>query len=107
MFIFSLNDRCNLEYIELIRLINKMGNNCKIKVLIKSIDITKKKRRKNNYEFFHMFNFFFCHRFNDKVTIECELAEVLRKQNVEWETTKHHLKLKDQERELKTENGPQ
>jgi len=27
------------------------------------------------------------------VIIECELEEVKRKQNKEWETTKHHLRL--------------
>ena len=32
-------------------------------------------------------------RFNDKVTIDCELSEVRRKQNAEWKTTKRHLRL--------------
>ena len=34
----------------------------------------------------------FC-RHNEKVTLECELAELRRKKNSEWEKTKHHLKL--------------
>ena len=32
-------------------------------------------------------------RYNEKVLLECELAELRRERNVEWEKTKHHLKL--------------
>ena len=32
-------------------------------------------------------------RHNEKVTLECELAELRRVRNSEWEKTKHHLKL--------------
>ena len=32
-------------------------------------------------------------RHNEKVTLECELAELRRERNSEWEKTKHHLKL--------------
>ena len=32
-------------------------------------------------------------RHNEKVTLECELAELRRQRNTEWEKTKHHLKM--------------
>ena len=32
-------------------------------------------------------------RHNEKVTLECELAELRKNKNTEWEKTKHHLKL--------------
>ena len=32
-------------------------------------------------------------RYNEKVLLECELAELRKQRNVEWEDTKHHLKL--------------
>ena len=37
--------------------------------------------------------FIYFNRHNEKVTLECELAELRRKRNSEWEKTKHHLKL--------------
>ena len=36
---------------------------------------------------------YFIFRHNEKVTLECELAELRRQRNSEWEKTKHHLKL--------------
>ena len=32
-------------------------------------------------------------RYNEKVTLELELAELRKQRNAEWEKTKHHLKL--------------
>ena len=32
-------------------------------------------------------------RYNEKVTLELELAELRKQRNAEWEKTKHHLKM--------------
>ena len=45
------------------------------------------------YQSFQNMNLLFIFRHNEKVTLECELAELRRQRNSEWEKTKHHLKL--------------